>query len=53
MRALDVPAAVEVRDLVKTFPAPGGQAQRFSIVAALVNDPEVVFLDLTGHALRE
>jgi ABC-2 type transport system ATP-binding protein len=23
----------------------GGQAQRFSIIAAMVNDPEVLFLD--------
>jgi ABC-2 type transport system ATP-binding protein len=43
-RLLERVALVEKRrSLVKHLS--GGQAQRFSIVAAMVNDPEVVFLD--------
>jgi ABC-2 type transport system ATP-binding protein len=43
-RLLDIVGLTPKRDAL-VWELSGGQAQRFSIVAALVNDPELVFLD--------
>lgn len=47
MKPKDLLAMVDLTDKSKSFVGnlSGGQRQRFSIVASLVNDPEIVFLD--------